>query len=64
MCNMKEVKKLFCLPEQVSKEEETLKCLVMYEESLGDSPFDHLMKVILNRNSLRTELIRRIMRKS
>jgi len=47
----------------VTKEAETLVRLVRFEESLGDSPEDHLMKVILNSKTQRVELFNRMLRK-
>ena len=60
---MKRIKKMSVNKTNVIKEAETLARLVRFEESLGDSPQDHLMKVILNSKTLRGELFNRMLRK-
>ena len=68
MCNMKEkiqksVSVVATKPvTRASKEAETLTRLFKFEESLGDSPEDRLMKVILNNSSLRVEMFNRMLR--
>lgn len=47
---------------RATKEAETLKRLFKFEASLGNSPEDRLMKVILNNSSLRVELFNRMLR--
>lgn len=47
---------------RATKEAEALKRLIKFEDSLGDSPEDRLMKVILNNSSLRVELFNRMLR--
>lgn len=60
---MKRIKKMSVSKTNVTKEAETLARLVRFEESLGDSPEDHLMKAILNSKTLRVELFNRMLRK-
>lgn len=60
---MKRIKKMSVNKTNVTKEAETLARLDRFEESLGDSPEDHLMKVILYSKTQRVELFNRMLRK-